>query len=184
MRGIYEQGVIHIRLNKSIFLQSGRQFRKPTTWNLAETIKRFVKQANVIRTRRLMHTFSARSLYKNTLCTSIWWIFQPLITAIETSVRIVTNFATREKVSKKSSPSTCVLPRITKHALYRSMDPSDLSLILYTHLHPKAFLETSKVVSFHVPFISRGTISSFIAKRHRGYLIASENLVGQQGIEL
>lgn len=43
---------------------------------------------------------------------------------------IVVNFATEEKVSKKYIPSTYVKPLVTNLALYLSIVPSELNLVL------------------------------------------------------
>ncbi|KAA0050389.1 uncharacterized protein E5676_scaffold2679G00030 [Cucumis melo var. makuwa] len=48
----------------------------------------------------------------------------------------VTSLAISENVSIKSSPSCWVYPFATSLALYLSMEPSAMYLILYTHLHP------------------------------------------------
>lgn len=63
---------------------------------------------------------------------------------------MVVNFATGEKVSKKSIPSNWVYPLATNLALCHSMEPSDLYLILKTHLHPMGFFPGGRSVTIQV----------------------------------
>jgi len=60
--------------------------------------------------------------------------------------------AVGEKVSWKSTPSSCVNPLATMCAFYRSIEPSERCLILYTHLQLIGVLPAESGVRDQVPF--------------------------------
>ena len=77
-----------------------------------------------------IYTSSRRSPRKNALLTSTCLRIQSLEATTTSRRHNVFNFATREKVFMKSRPSNYVYPLATKHALYQSIDLSDLCFIL------------------------------------------------------
>lgn len=73
------------------------------------------------------------------------------------------NLATGEKVSMKYNISYWLYPLATNLALQRSMEPSNLYLILYTHLKPIGFLYRYKLVRIHELFFSKVDNSDVMA---------------------
>lgn len=83
---------------------------------------------------------------------SSWCSGQPLAAASSSNTLTKTVLATGEQVSKKSSPSLCVYPLTTSLTLYLSTEPSELSLILYTHLQAMGVLPGGKGVRTQIFF--------------------------------
>lgn len=88
------------------------------------------------------------------------------------------SLAIGEKVSKKSISSNCVSPLATNLALYLSMEPSALCLILKTHLQPIGFFPCGRSVMVQVLFKCKASSSAFIAYIHWGCLIACLYVLG------
>lgn len=92
---------------------------------------------------------------------SSWCSGQPLAAASSSNTLTKTVLATGEQVSKKSSLSLCVYPLTTSLTLYLSTEPSELSLILYTHLQAMGVLPGGKGVRTQIFFFSEGHKSPY-----------------------
>ena len=79
-----------------------------------------------------------------------------------------------EKVSIKSTISCWVKFFATKRALYLSIEPFALYLILYTHLQPIKHFLGGKLVRDHVELTSKAWSSMHVASYHSGIIVASE----------
>ena len=140
-----------------------------------------VRKFLIFETGRLLQTVSLRKPWRKAFLTSSCRRLHPLTVATVRTVRIVVGLITGLKVSTKSTPSLWSYLFATSQAFNRSKDPSALTFVLKTHLHPITFIWGCLGTRIHVWLSWRALISSSMAAYQPGCFKALLVVFGSQG---